>query len=272
MMRVHKYKKFKNGIVYALRTGDGILVETTDTFLPCYTKNAVGRRSNSLINPSFGSRKDRWMIGISTMSGCPVGCKFCATGKKFYRNLKAEEMLEQVDFIVGNNREFDPQKAKEFRVLFTRMGEPSLNKEEVRKAVVMLKEKYPNATIGLSSIGIRNDALEEWMNLSRKYSDIHLQFSIHSTSEAARKRLIPYRKKLSFREIGEFGERWMAVENNKRKVSLNFTLIEGEEFSVRKLESNFPKENFFIKLSPLNENRITLQNELEGAIKEENKA
>ena len=58
-MEVKKHKKFGNGYVYALTTSKGKLVETTDTFLPYYTINAVGRRTNALIAPKFASRSDR---------------------------------------------------------------------------------------------------------------------------------------------------------------------------------------------------------------------
>ena len=74
-------KTFKNGVVYCLQLEDGFLVETTDTFLPYYTKDAIGRHQNKLDNNELGDRTERWMIGVSTMSGCPVRCKFCATGK-----------------------------------------------------------------------------------------------------------------------------------------------------------------------------------------------
>ena len=67
-------KRFANGVVYALRTEDGYLIETTDTFLPYYTKDAIGRKQNFLDNNDLGSRKERWMIGVSTMSGCCCKC------------------------------------------------------------------------------------------------------------------------------------------------------------------------------------------------------
>ena len=93
-MKIKKQKSFKNGKVYCLELADGMLVETTDTFLPYYTKDAIGRKQNFLDNSNLGSRAERWMIGVSTMSGCPVRCKFCATGNmKRYRNLTADESV-----------------------------------------------------------------------------------------------------------------------------------------------------------------------------------
>jgi len=269
-MEVKKFKQFGNGAVYALVTSDGKIVETTDTFLPYYTIQAVGRRTNSLINPEYGSRKDRWMIGVSVSSGCPVGCKFCATGSKFYGHLTAEEMLEQINFIVDKNN-ISPNDSRQFKILFTRMGEPALNYEELCKAIEIVKQKYPFAAIGLSTIGIRNPALLRWLELSKKYSDIQLQFSLHTTSAEQRDDIIPLKNKLSFEDIREFGKKWTEVENNKRrKITLNFTILEDNEFSVQKLKSLFSEEHFFIKLSPLNENDITRKNNLKGLIKERN--
>lgn len=92
-------KNFANGIVYALETEDGYPIETTDTFLPFYTKDAVGRKQNKLDSADFGDRSERWMIGVSTMSGCPVKCKFCAAKLPKWRKLTAEEIVAQVEFI-----------------------------------------------------------------------------------------------------------------------------------------------------------------------------
>lgn len=43
IMNFIKKKDFANGSVYLLETEDGYPVEVTDTFLPYYTKDAVGR-------------------------------------------------------------------------------------------------------------------------------------------------------------------------------------------------------------------------------------
>lgn len=71
-------KHFANGSVYLLYTEDGFPLETTDTFLPFYTKDAIGRKQNFLDNGDLGSRDERWMIGVSVASGCPVRCRSAA--------------------------------------------------------------------------------------------------------------------------------------------------------------------------------------------------
>ena len=260
---------FGNGKVYALKTSSGKIVETTDTFLPLYTKTCV-RECNTLIKDDFGSRSDRWMIGVSVMSGCLVGCKFCATGTVFNGNLTSEEIIEQVEFIIRKNTHNKPQDSDEFKILLTRMGEPALNYKEVNKAIIFIKEKYPFAIISISTIGIDNLALLTWLALYKKYKGIELQFSIHTTSKEDRKKLIPMAD-LEFVHMREFGKRWVNVgEDRNRKITLNFTLTEGNEFDIKVLRTYFPKEHFFIKLTPLNNNKISIKNNLNGIIKKQN--
>ena len=94
MLIENTFREFANGRVYLLYTEDGYPIETTDTFLPFYTKDAIGRKQNKLDNYVLGSRDERWMVGVSCMSGCPVHCKFCSTGQlKKWRNLTAEELI-----------------------------------------------------------------------------------------------------------------------------------------------------------------------------------
>lgn len=117
LLYCRNFKSFKNGFVYLLYTNDGYPVETTDTFLPYYTKDAIGKNQNKLVSSDLGSRADRWMIGVSVMSGCPVGCKFCATGKlDKWRKLTTEEMVAQVDFIIAKNSNIYPLDSREFKI------------------------------------------------------------------------------------------------------------------------------------------------------------
>jgi len=125
MFEVLNHKDFANGRVFALKTEDGFTVETTDTFLPWYTKDAIGNKQNSLKDSELGSRSERWMVGVSVMSGCPCQCKFCATGQMSnWRSLTAEEIVDQVDFILKLNDSYHPDDSKEFKINYTRMGEP----------------------------------------------------------------------------------------------------------------------------------------------------
>lgn len=253
-MNIVKSKVFKNGTVYCLRLKDGMLVETTDTFLPYYTKDAIDRRQNFLDNENLGSRSERWMIGVSTMSGCPVRCKFCATGNmKKYRNLTADEIVEQVIFAI-EKAGFNPKGSQEFKINYTRMGEPFLNIEAVKEAIGKITKMYPNTHHYVSTIGIKGS------DFSFIKDNITLQISLHSFDEEKRDWLIPYPKKMSIEELGQ-----IRTESNL-KTTINLTLVNESDFDAEKLKRYFDPGEFFVKLSPINPNSISEKNNLGNGI------
>lgn len=253
---------FSNGKVYMLRTEDGYPLEVTDTFLPLYTKNCINEHTNELKNNTIGTREDRWMIGVSCMSGCPVHCKFCATGQlKRWRSLTAEEIFEQVKFILDLNKEYNPNKSKEFKINYTRMGEPFLNIENVKKAIKMVDEYLKDTRVHhyISTIGIKGSDFS-WIK-----DNITLQISLHSLDEQRRHELIPINGLMSIEELGQ-----IRTDSNLQ-TTVNMTLVDTADFDINKLKQYFDKEHFFIKLSPINENEISKANEMgSGIIKSKN--
>ena len=255
-MKEVKNKLFSNGGVYCCKLNDDKLVEVTDTFLPYYTKDAIGRHQNKLDNYNLGSRKERWMIGISTMSGCPVHCKFCATGqmKNKYRNLTPEEMVEQVEYIVKKHPEQNPIECQEFKINMTRMGEPALNWENVHKAADMIIERWPNAHVFISTIGVKNTDFS-WIK-----DNITLQISLHSFDEEHRNWLIPYKNKMTIEELGKIRTK------SNLKTTINLTLVDENDFDIESLKKYFNPNYFFIKLSPINKNVTSESNNLGDGI------
>jgi 23S rRNA (adenine2503-C2)-methyltransferase len=251
-MKIRKERHFQNGAVYCLECDDGKLIEVTDTFLPFYTKDAIGRKQNKLDNYDLGDRTERWMIGISCMSGCPVRCKFCATGnmKSTYRNLTVEEMIEEVDFIRNLHPEIDTNSCKEFKVNMTRMGEPALNWENVHKTADILREKYPNVHVYISTIGIKGTDFS-WIK-----DNVTLQISLHSFDERHRDWLIPFKNKMTIKELGE-----IRTQSNL-KTTINLTLVEESDFDINELKKYFDPKYFFVKLSPINPNEVSDGNKL----------
>lgn len=260
MLKMTRKKRFANGIVYALKTEDGYPIEVTDTFLPFYTKDAIGMKQNKLKNYDIADRDERWMIGVSCMSGCPVRCKFCATAKlKKCRNLTADEIVDQVMFIVNRNKKYDPNNSKEFKINYTRMGEPFLNIKAVREAIQKINEIYPGTHHYISTIGIKGSDYT-WIK-----DNITLQVSLHSLDEDHRNWLIPYKKKFTIEELGQ-----IRTESNLN-VTVNLTLVNESDFDIAELKRNFDPKQFFIKLSPINTNEISDKNALgKGIIKANN--
>ncbi len=246
-------KEFKNGKVYALRTDDGYLIETTDTFLPYYTKDCING-NNFLKDSNLGDRYERWMIGVSTMSGCNVGCKFCATGgMKKFKNLSCDEIIAQVDFVQSKNI-IQFNDAKEHKINYTRMGEPFLNIDNVKMAIEKIDAKYPGTHHYISTVGIKGS------DFSFIEGNISLQVSLHSLDEEKRDWLIPYKNKMSIEELGQ-----IRTQSNL-KTTVNLTLVDNDDFDIELLTKYFDPEYFFIKLSPINPNAISNNNDLGSGI------
>lgn len=253
-------RSFSNGDVYMLNTEDGFPLEVTDTFLPFYTKDAIGRKQNKLDSYELGDRTERWMIGVSCMSGCPVHCKFCATGQlKRWRNLTAEEIFEQVKFILDKHTNiWNPYEAKEFKINYTRMGEPFLNIEAVRKAMELVDSYLPGLRVHhyISTIGIIGSDFS-WIK-----DNITLQVSLHSLDEDRRNELIPINNKMTIEQLGQIRT------DSKLKTTVNMTLVDESDFDIERLKQYFDPEHFFIKLSPINPNAVSIKNNMGDGIVE----
>lgn len=255
MLKEITSRSFANGIVYLLHTEDNLPIEVTDTFLPSYTKDAIGRKQNFLDNHELGDRSQRWMIGVSVSSGCPVRCKFCATGNlKQFRNLTSDEIYSQIQFILDKHPEVDPTKCFEFKINFTRMGDTFLNVDAVKEAINRIQTEIPNTHCFVSTIGIKNSDFS-WIK-----GNITLQLSLHSTSEDLRNELIPFKNKMTIKELGE-----VRTQSNL-KTTINMTLVHPEDFDIEVLKKYFDPKYFFIKLSPVNENNISEQNNIGSGV------
>jgi 23S rRNA (adenine2503-C2)-methyltransferase len=278
-------KQFTNGFVSVMELDDGKLIETTSTCLPGQTEIRVtGRKDNKVDANAFSIQnwKEKWTVGISTQSGCPVKCKFCAvnrlTDKQGSRNLTAQEMVEQVRYAVGKAQELngglDPANSEIFRILLTRMGEPSLNIQEVSKAIRILKMMYSKARIQVSTIGIKQSTtlVYELLRLEDEFGSdwLELQFSIHSTDDDFRKWL-QIGSVMTNKEIGALASFWWhQFPNRPWKATLNFALAKDTPFVAEDLKKQFLPETVFIKVSPINENPVSDENSLKTLFAYEN--
>jgi len=170
----------------------------------------------------------RTVICCSTMSGCPVGCRFCGAGDYFVRNANADEIVMQVSYALSETG-VDPLKVKKLQVMFMSMGEPLLNKNGVIGACEMLYKRYPNAQLLLSSIGPKIDYM--WLyKLSARIPTIGLQFSVHKTLDETRNQLIPFEAKLTLKEIAEVGKKWKYITGGRKPY---FNYCAGEDNSAQ---------------------------------------
>lgn len=154
----------------------------------------------------YPTYEERTVICCSTQSGCPVGCRFCGAGDNFVRNLSSDEIISQVEYLFGD-RDIDPEKVKRMQIMFMSMGEPLLNPRGLCGALYRLHEMYPKAALLISTSA--PDVDYQWVrDISTEIPTIGLQFSVHESTDEARNRLIPFKRKLSLVQIAEQGEEW----------------------------------------------------------------
>jgi Predicted Fe-S-cluster redox enzyme len=165
----------------------------------------------------------RTVICCSTMSGCPIGCTFCGTGKRFIQNLTSAEIVQQILTILDDKNIKDIDRAERFQIMFMSMGEPMLNWTEVEKAIRELHRLFPYAELLLSTIGVDNDEVfSRIIQVSKEISKVGLQFSIHKSNDNERNTLIPYKNKMSLTKIRDAGIMWW--RETGRKPYLNYCI------------------------------------------------
>ncbi|HNT36561.1 MAG TPA: radical SAM protein [bacterium] len=210
-------------------------------------------------------REKKWVLLVSTMFGCPIGCQICDAGGCYQGTLTKEELIEQLDFLVYRRFPDGQVPVKQFKIQFARMGEPSLN-PAVLDVLDELPKRYraPGLMPSLSTVAPlgRQEFFERLLaNKQACYPQgrFQLQFSIHTTDVELRDKIIPCGK-WTFENIAEYGERFYAPGD--RKISLNFALICESPVDPKVLLRYFDPGKFLIKLTPLNPTYRARENKL----------
>lgn len=169
--------------------------------------------------------KKRTVICCSVQSRCPVGCTFCGTGKFYVRNLSSHEIIRQVE-VVLESIDCRTDEIEKFQIMFMSMGEPMLNDTNLFWAIDQLNKSYPNAQLLISTSAPWQtiNRLPELIRLSNKIDKVGLQFSVHESTDEARKKLIPTNTS-TLRQIACLGETWAAYVG--RKPFFNYCVHEG---------------------------------------------
>lgn len=157
---------------------------------------------------------------LSTQVGCPVGCRFCASGKNgLKRNLLTGEILEE--FLLGC--QYLGKRCD--NIVFMGIGEGLLNCNELFPALEMLTapEGFALAPrrITVSTSGYVPGMLK-FAGLQKEYN---LAVSLHAPDEETRSKIIPDTLRFPIQEI------LSAVDNYREKagrmVTLEYTLLAG---------------------------------------------
>lgn len=200
-------------------------------------------------------RDEKWVLIVSTLYGCPVGCPMCDAGGWYRGKLSTEDILSQIDFLVLNRYPDRHVPASKFKIQFARMGEPSLN-DSVLHVLEELPQRYnaPGLMPCISTVAPKGSEmfLERLAEIKDKlYSGgkFQMQFSIHSTCEKTRDKIIPV-KKWDFDKIAAYGARF--YRHGDRKITLNFALAENYPVSTAIIAEKFDSNIFMVKITPVN--------------------
>lgn len=207
-------------------------------------------------------REDKWVVMISTQYGCAVGCRICDAGLAGYGgNIEADLLLAQIRAALASHPELDPARVPKLKVHFARMGEPSFNPGVLDCLARLAREgvgkgPLPGLLPSLSTVAPACSVSRGFMERLARIKEesfgngsFQLQFSLHSTDEAARRAIIPIRT-WSFQEIARYGECWFRPGD--RRISLNFALASGIPFDPAALSREFSPERFLVKFTPVN--------------------
>ena len=189
-------------------------------------------------------RDGRRSICVSSQSGCPLTCTFCATGAmRFGRNLKASEILDQALHF----RRIEPVN----HLVYMGMGEPFLNFDEVLASARRLPDAgiTPRRTT-ISTVG--------WMPGLTRFVDeveepIRLALSIHAADPRLRSELMPVNDRFPLPSVLAECHRYFALR--RRKVFVEYVLLAGVNDSIeraRELAALLDPRVFKVNLIPYN--------------------
>lgn len=188
----------------------------------------------------YPTYEKRTVVCCSTQSGCPVGCRFCGAGDNFVRSLTPDEIVSQPDHLF-NDMGIDANACERLQIMFMSMGEPMLNMKNLDEAVRTLHQKYPKAALLVSTSGPLVN-YQPFRQLSREVPTVGLQFSVHESTDEARDKLIPFKAKLTLKEIAQEGFAWHVATG--RRPFFNYCAHYGNvsDSDADRLASLFPPD------------------------------
>jgi 23S rRNA (adenine2503-C2)-methyltransferase len=189
-------------------------------------------------------RDGRRSICVSSQSGCPLTCTFCATGAmRFGRNLHAGEILDQVLHF----RRIEPVD----HLVFMGMGEPMLNLDEVLSAARRLPDVgITHRRTTISTVG--------WMPGLKQFVDeveepIRLALSLHAADPRLRSQIMPVNDRYPLPDVLAECRRYFELRH--RKVFVEYVMLAGVNDSpvrARELAELLDPKVFKVNLIPYN--------------------
>ena len=189
-------------------------------------------------------RDGRRSVCVSSQSGCPLTCTFCATGAmRFGRNLTHGEILDQV-------LHFRRVEAVD-HLVFMGMGEPLMNLDNTLAAAQRLPDiGITHRRTGISTVG--------WVPGIRRLTEecdmpLRLALSLHAPEDALRSKIMPVNDKHDIAEVLDACECFYA--RRRRKVCVEYLMLAGVNDTVgqaRRLAALLDRRVYKVNLIPYN--------------------
>ena len=189
-------------------------------------------------------RDGRRSLCLSSQSGCPLTCTFCATGAmRFGRNLTASEIVDQA---LHFRRREEVNHA-----VYMGMGEPLLNVDAVLASALRLPDLgITHRRTTISTVG--------WMPGLRRFVDeieqpIRLAVSVHAADPEKRSELMPVQDRYPLADVLAECRRY--VELRRRKVFVEYVMLAGVNDSAadaKALAAALDARAFKVNLIPYN--------------------
>jgi 23S rRNA (adenine2503-C2)-methyltransferase len=189
-------------------------------------------------------RDGRRSLCLSSQSGCPLTCTFCATGQmRFGRNLTSWEILDQALHF----RRREPVN----HAVYMGMGEPFLNDEAVVESARLLPDLgITHRRTTISTVG--------WLPGLRRFVDkvaepIRLALSLHAADPTLRSELMPVNDRYPLEAVLAECRRYVGLR--RRKVFVEYVMLAGVNDSpsaARELARVLDGKSFKVNLIPYN--------------------
>ena len=178
---------------------------------------ATGRETECVMIPS----EERRTACVSSQMGCPVGCKFCASGLEGVEgNLTTGRIVEQVWRLAQQ-----PGVGRISNVVFMGMGEPLANASAVMNAIRTLNAPW-GMGISARKITVSTVGLPAAI---RKLCDfelpVTLALSLHAPTDELRRQIIPWAEYSTVSELLGACQEYFAKTG--REITLEYILLGG---------------------------------------------
>jgi 23S rRNA (adenine2503-C2)-methyltransferase len=191
---------------------------------------------------------DRVTLCASTQAGCACGCRFCATAELgFKRDLLPHEILGQ--FIAAEKI----SGAKITNIVFMGMGEPFLNWDNLKKALLILSDNkgmnFSLTRVTISTVGI-TPVIREIADAKYKFN---LAISLNSAFDEKRSDLMPFNRKYTLKDIVSAVKYYNKV--TEKEVTFEYILFNGindSEEDAEELIKLLRQVDYMVNLIPYN--------------------